>query len=224
MTTAVLEKETRVHLIIFLYFMVFIALFLLIIIRQSEPLKSDIKTEMEYTVKYMSGPEQNELQTRINKRYQKWLYDSNIFSVVYDALAPTGQKQYAKEWQENASAGLISNSNMHRIIINFELYFYQIVHRITLMEYWFYLMLPLMFAVIATGYYRWRIKLFQLIGQSTTLVRIWSKALWLVLSLFLVYLITPNLFGPYSVFAPPVLLLVIALSISFIISSFTKSP
>jgi len=224
MTTAVLEKETRIHLIIYLYLMVFIALFLLVIIRQPDQLKLDIKTEMEYTVKYMSVLEYADLQSRINNRYQSWLHDSNIYAGVYKALAPTRQKKYAEEWQENSSAGFVSNVTMHRIIDNFELYFYQITHRITLMEYWMLLMLPLMIAIIFTGYYRWRIKLYQLIGQSTSLVRIWLKVMWLMLSLFLVYLITPNLFGPYSVFAPPVLLLVMALSVSFIISSFTKTP
>lgn len=224
MSTAILEKETRVHLIGWLYFAVLLALFLLILIRQSKDVNDDIEMEMMHMVDYMSVPEYTELQSRIVNRYNYIMVEKKVYETVYDLLAPTGQKTYAEQWQENASAGLISNATMFRIIENFRLYSYQIIHRVTLMQYWTTLMLPLMVAILFTGYYRWRIKLYQLVGQSTSLVRIWMKVMWLMLSLFLIFLITPNLFGPYSIFAPPVLLIVIALSISFVISSFTKSP
>ena len=83
-------------------------------------------------------------------------------------------------------------------------------------------MLPMMVAVIMTGYYTWRIKQYQLVAASTTHVRLWLKALWMVLFLFSVYLITPNIFGYYTIYAPPVLLVLVALSMSLILSNFSK--
>ena len=192
MSTAILEKETRVHLIGWLYFSVLLALFMLILIRDSKDVNDDIEMEMMHMIDYMSVPEYTELQSRIIKRYEYIMVEKKVYEAVYDLLAPIGQKSYAEQWQENASAGFVSNHTLFRIIENFRLYSYQIIHRVTLMQYWTTLMLPLIVAILFTGYYRWRIKLYQLIGQSTSLVRIWMKVMWLMLSLFLIFLITPN--------------------------------
>lgn len=223
MATVISAKETRLHILIMLYFLVLIALFMLMVIREPEAVRADIEFELHHTVEYLSEQEQLSLDTKAKKRFQSWLYDSGLYESVYGALAPKTQQNYAVQWQSDASFGFLSEGWIFRLLENFQLYFYQVTHRLTLMEFWMLTTLPMVIAIIATGYYSWRIKAYQLIGQSTSSVRIWLKVMWLVLFLFLAYMITPNIFGAYTIFAPPVLLLVVALSISYVISSFSKS-
>jgi hypothetical protein len=223
MSTAISQKETRIHLLFLLYGMVIISLMVLMVVRLPQDLKEDIEAEMHHTVEYLSEPEHASLQKRAQDRYQYWLHDSGVYAVIYGALVPADQKTYAEEWQSGASLGIISDTWIYRVLRNFQLYFYQITHRITLMEFWLLSMLPMMLATVATGYYQWQVKLYQMTGQSTSLVRIWLKILWFVLFLFLAYLITPNLFGPYTIFAPPVLLMLVALCASYVVSNFSKS-
>lgn len=214
---------TPLHVLFMMYAMVIVSLFVLMIFRDPVSLQADIQTEMDHTVEYLSQSEYQLLDDKTKARYQSWMFDSGVYPTLYDALAPDEQRDYAKRMQEGASLGVLKDSRLFTILKNFKLYFYQITHRITLMEFWLATLLPMLIAVIATGYYKWRIKAYQLTGQSTAGVWIWLKVLWLMLFLFLAYAITPNLFGAYSIFAPPTLLLVVALSISYVISSFSKS-
>jgi hypothetical protein len=203
--------------------MVLIALFMLMIIREPEAVQKDIETEMHHTIDYLSVQEQVSLENRTKIRFRSWLYDSGLYQAVYGAIAPSTQKNYAVEWQKNASLGIISEGWIFKLLQNFQLYFYQFAHRATLLEFWFLSTLPMVVAIVTTGYYSWRIKAYQLISQSTSSVRIWLKVLWIVLFMFLGYLITPNIFGAYTIFAPPVLLFIVALSVSYVISNFAKS-
>lgn len=222
MSTAISANSTRLNLILMLYGLMFFIVFLLMIIRSPDGVRESIESELQQAMLMLGVQEQHQLETRTKARFQVWLYDSGFYDGLYKVISPKRQTEGMAEWQSKGSFGFLSEGWIWRLLENFQLYFYQITHRITLMEFWFLTMLPMMVAVVMTGYYTWRIKQYQLVAASTTHVRLWLKALWLVLFLFSIYLITPNIFGFYTIYAPPILLMLGALSMSLILSNFSK--
>ncbi|MAA93716.1 MAG: hypothetical protein CML21_04240 [Rheinheimera sp.] len=222
MSTAISANSTRLNLIFMLYSAMFLVVFLLMIVRSPDGVRTSIESELKHAMVMLGTEEQHQLETRTKARFQSWIYDSGFYPGLYKALEPKRQTEGMAEWQSKGSFGFLSEGWIWRLLENFQLYAYQITHRLTLMEFWMLTMLPMMVAVIMTGYYTWRIKQYQLVAASTTHVRLWLKALWMVLFLFSVYLITPNIFGYYTIYAPPVLLVLVALSMSLILSNFSK--
>lgn len=223
MSTVITASSTRLNLIFMLYSMMFLIVFALMIVRTPEGVRGSIEKELNYTVVMLGPTEQISLETLTKDRFQRWIYDSGFYPGLYRALEPQRQKEGYEEWQKKGSFGFLSEGWIWRLLENFQLYAYQIVHRLTLMEFWILTMLPMMVAIVMTGYYQWQIKKYQLAGASTTHVRLWLKALWIVLFMFSIYLITPNIFGVYTIYAPPFLLVLVALSISYIMSNFSKA-
>ena len=223
MSTSILAKETRLHLVFGIYVMVFFGLLLQMIIRPPADVRTQIENELSSTVTYLSTSDYQYLENKINVRFQSWAYDSGFYPFFHKAFYPERQAEYAEDWQKGASLGLIDGGWIIRMLENMQLFIYQMVHRITLIEFWFVTMLPMMIAVVMTGYYQWRIKQYQLAGSSTGYVRMYLKLLWIILFLFSVYLITPNIFGAYTIYAPPALLLVVAISVSLVFTNFSKA-
>lgn len=223
MSTAISANSTRLNLIFMLYSMMFLIVFALMIVRTPEGVRGSIEKELKYALVMLGSEEQYALETLTKDRFQRWFYDSGFYPGLYNALAPQRQKEGYEEWQNKGSFGFLSEGWIWRLLENFQLYAYQVTHRLTLMEFWILTMLPMMVSIVMTGYYSWQIKKYQLVASSTTHVRLWLKALWLVLFLFSIYLITPNIFGFYTIYAPPVLLVLVALSISYIMSNFSKT-
>lgn len=222
MSTSILVKETRLHLLFMLYVMVFMGLFLQMIIRPAENVRFEIQDELSSMNNYLTTTDFTHLEQRTHTRFQSWMYDSGFYPFIDNALRPEEQKQYATEWQEKASFNLISDANLLRFLENLQLFSFQIVHRITLMEFWLIALFPMCIAITATGYYHWQMKQYQLAGSSVNHVRGYMKLIWLTLFVLCVYLITPNVFGAYTIFAPAVLLLTIATATSLILSNFSK--
>lgn len=223
MSTVISANSSRFNLIFMLYSMVLLILFLLMVVRSPDGVRKSIEDEMRLTVVMLGTEEQVAMETITNARFQSWVYDSGLYPSMYKMLAPERQREGFEEWQKKGSFGFFSEGWIWRLLENFQLYAYQITHRITLMEFWMLTMLPMMIAIMATGYYKWQIKKYQLISSSTTHVRMWLKTLWMMLFLFSIFLITPNIFGFYTIYAPPILLGLVALSVAYIISNFTKT-
>lgn len=222
MSTSILAKETRMHLVFAIYVIVMLGLILQMLIRPPEDVRGSIENELVTATDYLSSDDYHYLNNRINVRFQSWIYDSGFYPAIHKALYPERQADYAEQWQHNASLGLLSRNTLLRMLENLQLFSYQIVHRMTLIEFWLLTMLPMMAAVVMTGYYQWRIKHYKLVGTSTSYVRLYMKVLWVILFMFSLYLITPNVFGPYTIYAPPVLLFIVACTISLVIKNFAK--
>lgn len=223
MSTVISANSTRLNLIFMLYSIMFLGVFMLMIVRSPDSVRAGIEAELKYAMVTMGTTEQYELEKMTKGRFQHWFYDSGFYPTLYNAIAPQRQKEGIEEWQKKSSFGFMSEGWIWRLLENFQLYAYQVTHRITLMEFWMLTMLPTMIAIVLTGHYHWKIRQYQLASASTTHVRLWLKALWIVLFLFSIYLITPNIFGFYTIYAPPILLTLVALSMSFIMSNFSKS-
>lgn len=222
MSTAIIQDSTRLNLVFMLFSMLFLLVFLAMIVREPDVVRADIETELMDAKTMLGAQEQLILERQTKSRFQSWYYDSGLYGFVHKMLAPTKQVDAIEEWQSKSSHGFLSRGWVYRFLENFQLYGYQFTHRITMMQFWFMTMLPMMISIIVTGYYTWRIKQYQLTGQSTAKVRLWLKAMWFSLLLFSIYLVTPNLIGAYTLFAPPALLALVSISIALVISSFSK--
>lgn len=222
MATVIVANSSRLNLIYFLFSFLLLCLFAAMVIRDPSAVRRGIETELN-DARTMLGPiEQTYLEKETKRRFQSWYYDSGLYGTVHKFFAPNKQKIIVENWQSKSSAGFLSEGWIVQFLENFQLYGYQFMHRITMMQFWIVTMLPMMLAIILTGYYTWRIQQYKLTGQSTAKVRMWLKALWISFLLFSIYLVTPNLIGAYTLFAPPVLLTLVSLSIALIIASFSK--
>lgn len=222
MSTAILGSENRLHLIWTLNVVVICAIFILCLFQNPKTVRASIETELKYSSQQLQS-EFKEIERLNLDRYNRWWIESGLQRFVHQLLPEKEQSDYAKHMQENASLGYIADITLTKFVENVELYLYQIIHRLTLLQFWCLTMLPFMAAVVITGYYHWRIKFYSLTGQSTTSVRLWLKISWIVIFIFSIYLITPNLFGTYTVFAPPILLALLSIMISYILKNFSKS-
>lgn len=205
-----------------LFSLLFLLVFIAMVVRQPENVRSNIEAELMNAKNMLGVEEQLILERTTKSRFQSWYYDSGMYTSLHNMLAPKRQSAAVEEWQKKGSNGFLSEGWIWRFLENFQLYGYQFTHRITIMQFWIITMLPMMIAIVVTGYYTWRIKQYQLTGQSTAKVRMWLKSLWISLLLFSIYLVTPNLIGAYTLYAPPVLLLLVSVSMALIIASFSK--
>ena len=220
--STVIAESSRLNVIFTLFSSLFLCIFLAMVIREPESVRMGIEQELADS-RVMLGPqEQVYLEQKTKDRFQLWYYDSGLYGMVHRFFAPEKQNKIIEDWQDESSLGFMSHGWIVRFLENFQLYGYQFMHRITMMQFWIVTMFPMMIAIIVTGYYTWKIQQYKLTGQSTAKVRLWLKALWIAFLLFSIYLVTPNLIGIYTLFAPPVLLILVSLSISLIISSFSK--
>lgn len=222
MATVIVADSSRLNLIYFLFSFLFLCLFVAMVFRDPVSVRQGIETELN-DARTMLGPlEQTYLENKTKQRFQAWYYDSGLYATVHRFFAPEKQEIVMEEWQAKSSLGFMSTGWIIQFLENFQLYGYQFMHRITMMQFWIVTMLPMMIAIITTGYYTWRIQQYKLTGQSTAKVRLWLKALWISFLLFSIYLVTPNLIGVYTLFAPPALLILVSLSIALVIASFSK--
>jgi hypothetical protein len=75
---------------------------------------------------------------------------------------------------------------------------------------------------MVSGYYKWRIKKYQLGGSSTGKGRLWLKVAWMLSIGFIVMLIVPPFIVSLSIYTPVVFFLVASLAVSNYIASFAK--
>lgn len=222
MATVIVAETSRLNLIYVLFTSLLLCIFAAMVLRDPVAVRKGIETELNDSRKMLGQQEQLYLESETKARFQRWYFDSGLYETVHHFFAPKKQLQVMEDWQDKSSLGFMSKGWIVRFLENFQLYGYQFMHRITMMQFWIVTMLPMMVAIITTGYYSWRIQQYQLTGQSTAKVRLWLKALWISVLLFSIYLVTPNLIGAYTLFAPPALLILVSLSIALVIASFSK--
>ncbi len=191
------------------------------VVRDPTSVRLAIETELLDARELLGVAEREYLETTAKFRFQEWIINSGVYDQIYSWLAPK-KVEYIEEWQSKGAANFLSENWMWQFLENFQLYCYQTIFRLTLMQFWLTTVSPLMFAIVITGHQSWKIKQYQLSGQSTKKARFWLKSMWLTFITFLLYLITPNLVGEYTIYAPPVLLTLVALSIALFITSFSK--
>ncbi|WP_240224671.1 DUF4400 domain-containing protein [Rheinheimera hassiensis] len=218
MTTVITKNASRFNVIYVILALLGLYAFAMIVIKDTPQYKVAIEAELNYVLEKMPEAEGQHLESVTQGRFQRWLYDSGAFYKLKSMFMPKDV-----QYQEEMSKGIFSVKRVHQVLNNLQYLVYQFIMRITLVEFWLYTMLPMMVAMVVTGYYNWKKKTYQLGGQSVNVVRLWLKVGWGFLLLMSSYLVIPNIAGAYTLFAPPLLMFIMALAISKIIQSFHKS-
>lgn len=218
MTTVVTKSIGRFNLIYMLIAMLGFYTFAMLIIKDTASYKQGVETELQYIIEKMPEAESQYLEEVTQRRFQSWLYSSGAFEQLKKLFMPKDVR-----YQEDMSKGIFSVRRVHSVLNNLQYMVYQFIMRITLVEFWLYTMAPMLLAVIATGYFEWKKKAYQLGGQSVNVVRLWLKVGWMFMLLMSTYLVVPNITGAYTLYAPPILMFILAVSIAKIVQSFHKS-
>lgn len=214
MSTVISNKITRFQMMNIMFGILLMYVMGLLIIKDNEAYQTEVENELRYVKQTLSKQEWAKLYDETLDRYEKLLQESGALDTIKELFLPIESssevnKAFSGEWN-------------FRAVNNFQILVYQLLHRVTLMQYTLMLFLPLMLAIIFTGYNKWRINRFALGGQSTRAVRIWLKMVWITTSMFIAYIVVPVPIVELSLIIPPALLVLFAMAISQIIQSFDK--
>lgn len=191
--------------------------FLMLLITDAKEYQRAVESEVLFTVGSLTASESEYILQKTRQRQQKWIYDSGFYPSLKKMFLPK-EVPYIEE----LTKGVFSTKWNYRALMNVQYLAYQLIHRLTMLQFWLMTLLPLMAAIVITGFYQWRIKQYQLGGHSVSVVRIWTKAIWVVFAVLATYLVVPNVGGAYSLFAPPIVLVFAAVGVGQIIKSFNK--
>ncbi|WP_024605518.1 MULTISPECIES: DUF4400 domain-containing protein [unclassified Pseudoalteromonas] len=108
-----------------------------------------------------------------------------------------------------------------RIVENLKLMFYQSSYRLSVFIHWFFLGLPLIFAMAADGYYKRKIKQYEFGVASANIFKIWLKAGVFAFFIIDIYFIFPAA-GIFGVLLPPIMFLILGFSLRYALSNVSK--
>ena len=216
-TTAISASRGRAWMIFTLVTMLLTACFGLMIITDTEQYKAQVQAEVDKTSQWLDSEAAYRISDTVQRRQRAWIYDSGFYPAIRDAITP---KQV--DYIDKASKGVFSTKWNIRLLMNGQYLAYQFIHRLTLIEFWLWTLLPLMGAMVLTGVFKWKIKQYQLGGQSVNVTRLWLKVFWALGATLSVYLFAPSAIGAASFYIPAIFLIVVAFAASQVIQSYNK--
>lgn len=108
-----------------------------------------------------------------------------------------------------------------RIVENIKIMFYQSVYRMSVFMHWLALVFPLIFALGSDGYYKRKMKQYEFGISSANIYRIWIKAGIFAFFIIDVYFIFPAS-GYFGVLLPPLMFIILGISIRYALSNVSK--
>jgi hypothetical protein len=215
--TAITSKHSRGEVLYYLLAGLMFYSFAMLFVYDTKGYQQTIENEVRATINSLEEGTAEELLEISRERQQSWIYRSGFYPTIYKFFAPKEVK-YIDDW----SKGVLGGGIMFKFLTNVQYLGYQIIHRLTVLQLWMMALLPLMMAIVMTGYYKWRITQYRLGGQSAGVVRIWSKVVWLAFITLTTYIIFPAVLGDLAVYAPVTILMLMAIGVGQIVKSFNK--
>jgi hypothetical protein len=211
--TAVTANSSRLQAFIFIGVMLLGAIFVMLMLKEHDGYSASVTGELNIVRDSLSDNDWSKVREKTVRAYNWWFHDSGFYELVFEALIPESKTAWDEvvkyEWNE-------------RFAMNAQVFAYQITHRLIMIEYWVWLLLPAMIAVIWTGVNAFRSKIFIIGGVKPNIVRLYLKASWVLINLFLIYLMTPNFLGAWAPFAPAIFLMLFSMLTMGIIQAFHK--
>lgn len=214
MSTAISSKHSRLQVLnaILCCLMAYIAY--LLVTSQTIEYRASIESELKYIKDTVSEDEWETIDNSINRKFQDYLFENGLFDLTKKMFIPIASdsevnKTFSDEWN-------------YRTVNNFQIFFYQLMYRVTLLQYSIMILGPFMLCLFYSAYNQWRIKQFQLGGQSSRTVRVWFKLIWLGFAAISIYAITPIGSNIFTLITPPAILIAITFAGAQIIKSFDK--
>lgn len=210
------NKRSRIRVWFFIVFINVVGAMAMLFIIDTPQLKSGIEIEMEEAELRLPDNDWANIQHHAFLRYDRWFVESGIEDVLTMMFIP---KPTTSAIQLNR---MIPKKYNYRFVNNIKYTFLQAAYRIEMLQYWVWLMLPVIIALVLTGYYRWKMKAFTLKGGSTIVTKLVLRSFFFSTLLIVVFTVTPNFLTTYSFYIPPIMLLLMAWAISHVISAFHK--
>lgn len=215
--TAISSSKGRTWMIFTIISMMLLSCFALLLVTDVKNYEDAVKQEVNKTSTWLDAAAAERINGKVARRQIEWIYESGFYPSIRDALTPK-----KVDYIEDASKGILSTKWNERLLMNFQYLAYQFIHRLTLLEFWLWTLSPLMGAIVITGVYKWKIKQYQLGGQSVNVTRLWIKMFWLLGTCLSIYLFAPSAIGAASAYIPAIFLVVAALAAAQVIQSYNK--
>lgn len=210
------DKISRWAVFTIIFSLSMLAISIMIITMDTSDLKLNVQKELIATKSSFTNDSWELIESKTRSRYQTYFFDSGVFDFIYGQFSP-GKGDLLTRYESRDDEFLTKTVN------NIQIFAYQIFFRISVLEYWLALLLPLAVCLISSGYFQWRKKLYKLGGASTGRGRLWLKIAWLLLVSFISLLFTPTFVASMTVYFPALLIIVSAVAIGNYISHFAKS-
>jgi len=210
------NKRSRLRVWLFVVFVNVIGAMAMLFVMETAQLKSGIATEMEEAELRLSDNDWANIQHHAFLRYDNWFVSSGVEDVLTTMFIPKPTKSAI---QLNR---MIPEKYNYRFVNNVKYTFLQASYRVEMLQYWVWLMSPIIVALLLTGYYRWKMKAFTLKGGSTIVTKLVLRSFFFSTLLIVVFTVTPNFLAAYSFYIPPAMLLLMAWAVSHVISAFHK--
>jgi hypothetical protein len=191
------------------------AVALTMLLNNNESYYNSLQTELITTKNNVGSDSWDIINKRAKDRHKRNFYDNGLFDKIV--------KTFLSERDDYISRNIEESDDMQaRFVDNIQVMSYQVFFRLTVLEYWITALAPFCIAIMVSGYYKWRIKKYQLGGSSTGKGRLWLKVAWMLSIGFIVMLIVPPFIVSLSIYTPVVFFLVASLAVSNYIASFAK--
>jgi Ca2+/Na+ antiporter len=209
------KKVSRFQVYNGMVVMMLFYVFAMLVMKDEVTYQEQVITELKNTEYHATPAVWSSIDNRARNRHQKYLYSSGAYGLIKKWFLP-------KENDSPVNATFSGKWN-YRAVMNVQVLFFQVMHRLSAIEHWAVELVSFSFAVIFWGYNKWRAGHYRLGGASVNRVRLWLKLLWLSIAMIFTFLVTPNFFGAYTYYAPAIFIVVLAFAVSKLIQSFNKS-
>lgn len=182
----------------------------------SDVYRKSINFELDQTASQLGKHEWDALRASATERYTRWYVTSGFEGKLQEMLLP------AQDTKHVVINNLLTEKYNYRFVNNVAYTVFQAAFRVEMLKFWFYLTLPVVIAIIATGYYKWRMNRYTVSSGNTMFVRMFLKSIAVSLFLIVLYVLMPHLRVPYSFYVPLVAITLTSLAISRVIAAFHK--
>jgi hypothetical protein len=192
-----------------------LGLALTMLINNNSDYYNSLQNELVTTKNNVGSDSWNIIDSRAKARHKANFYDNGLFDLIV--------KTFLSERDDYITRNIEQSDDIQaKFVNNIQVMSYQIFFRLTVLEYWIAALAPLCIAIMASGYYKWRKKKYQMGGSSTGKGRLWMKVAWLLAVGFIAMLILPPFIVSLSVYTPVFFFLTASLAVSNYIASFAK--
>jgi len=216
MATAITQKHTRAQVLNIMLVLCMAAIVASMFVMDTERYQEFVISEISEIRDTFDEREWRYLESRAKARHQHWLYDTGLFDWIQRSFLP-------RNYGYDPVNETFENKWLYQWVNNLQIIVYQAFMRLTVMEHWFFTMLPLVVATLGTGYYQWKIKGYYMGGTNAPVIRLYLKAAWYLSMSFVVYITIPNFLHLHNPYVPPTIIVLLAFVGSRVIANYHKT-
>ena len=176
--------------------------------------ESSVRQELGVAREVIGGDGWIKCESDLRRGFRSYFLESGVYDGLHSVFIP--------EHSRGVFDKLGDEAYLHKVLINVQIFAYQMVYRFIALRYWAYLLFPLSACVIYNGFNKWRINRYQLGGAFTSKSRVYMKLVWLICLSFLLILVIPSFFPQIGFFLPAALMLGLSFVIGKFLSTFHK--